>query len=118
MSGWGQKRRALQQTVAGRCPLCPLSDRDCVALQYVAMGQQQILASTDRRYSRRQPGWSVSLRHHVPASRQPHRELGEVADFAVDCDRAAVPLGYDLEADRQPKSGALAGWLGREERLK
>ena len=53
----------------------------------------------------------------MPASRQPHRELGEVADFAIDRDGAAVLLGYDLVADRQPKPGALAGWLGREERL-
>ena len=53
----------------------------------------------------------------MPASRQSHRELGEVADFAVDCDGAAVLLGYDLVADRQPKPGALAGRLGREERL-
>src|SRR6516225_4534554 len=53
----------------------------------------------------------------MPASRQPHRELGEVADFAVDRDSAAVLLRYDLVADRQPKPGALAGRLGREERL-
>ena len=31
--------------------------------------------------------------------------------------RAAVLLRYDLVADRQPKPGALAGRLGREERL-
>jgi hypothetical protein len=30
--------RPPQQPVAGRCPLCPLSDRDCVALQCVAKG--------------------------------------------------------------------------------
>src|SRR6516162_4871997 len=53
----------------------------------------------------------------MPASRQPHRELGEVADFAIDRDGAAVLLRYDLVADRQPKPGALAGRLGREERL-
>jgi hypothetical protein len=52
---------------------------------------------------------SVSLRHRVPASRQPHRELGEVADFAVDCNGAAVLLRYDLVADRQSKPGAFAG---------
>ena len=51
------------------------------------------------------------------ASWRAHRELGEVADHAVDCDGAAVLLRYDLIADRQPKPRALAGWLGREERL-
>src|SRR5262245_65007798 len=53
----------------------------------------------------------------MSASRQPHRELGEVADFAVDRDGAAVLLRYDLVADRKPKPGALAGRLGREEWL-
>jgi hypothetical protein len=43
---------------------------------------------------------SVSLRHSMLASRQPHRELGKVADFAVDRDGAAMLLGYDLIADR------------------
>src|SRR5690242_3325752 len=54
----------------------------------------------------------------MSASRQPHRELGEAADVAVDCDRAAVLLRYNLVADRQPKPGALARRLGREEGLK
>src|SRR5215471_17233467 len=53
----------------------------------------------------------------MSASRQPYRELGEVTDFAVDRDGAAVLLGYDLVADRQPKPSALASRLGREERL-
>src|SRR6516165_10338784 len=53
----------------------------------------------------------------MSASRQPHRELGEVIDFAVDRDSAAVLLRHDLVADRQPKPGALAGRLGREEWL-
>src|SRR6516164_5130051 len=53
----------------------------------------------------------------MPASRQPHGELGEVTDFAIDRDGATVLLRYDLIADRQPKPGALAGRLGREERL-
>src|SRR5215472_8280608 len=53
--------------------------------------------------------------HRMSASRQPHRELGEVTDFAIDRDGAAVLLGDDLVADRQPKPGALAGRLGREE---
>jgi hypothetical protein len=51
------------------------------------------------------------------ASRQPHRELGEVAYLAVDRDRAAVLLGDDLVADRQAKSGTFAGRLGRKEWL-
>src|SRR5262245_55683365 len=58
-----------------------------------------------------------SSRHSMPPSRQPHRELGERANFAVDRDRAAVLLGYDLIADRQAKPRALASRLGREERL-
>src|SRR6516225_10122509 len=53
----------------------------------------------------------------MSASRQPHRELGEVTDFAIDRDGAAVLLRYDLVADRQPKPSALASRLGREERL-
>src|SRR5215472_14801085 len=53
----------------------------------------------------------------MPASRQPYRELSEVADFALDRDRAAVLLGHDIEADRQAEPGALAGRLGGEERL-
>src|SRR6516164_8981480 len=60
---------------------------------------------------------AVSPSHCAPASGQPHRKLGEVADFAVDRDGAAVLLRYDLVADRQPKPGALAGRFGREERL-
>jgi len=55
--------------------------------------------------------------HRMSASRQPHRELGEVTDFALDRDSTTVLLRYDLVADRQPKPGALAGRLGREERL-
>src|SRR6516165_8650508 len=54
----------------------------------------------------------------MPALRQAHGELGELADFALDRDRAAVLQGYDLIADRQAKPGALAGRLGGEERLK
>src|SRR5215471_16040520 len=53
----------------------------------------------------------------MSASRQAHGELGELADFAVNGDRAAMLQGYDLVADRQAKSRALAGRLGREERL-
>src|SRR5215831_18733005 len=53
----------------------------------------------------------------MPASRQPHRELGEVADLAIDGDRAAVLLGYDLVAYRQAEPCTFAGRLGREEGL-
>src|SRR5215472_15021548 len=53
----------------------------------------------------------------MPASWQPHGELGELADFAVNGDRAAMLQGYDLIADRQAKPGALAGRLGGKERL-
>ena len=53
----------------------------------------------------------------MPASRQPRRELGEVTDFAIDRDRAAVLLCHDLVAYRQAKSRTFAGRLGREERL-
>src|SRR5262252_11059216 len=53
----------------------------------------------------------------MPASRQPHGELGELADFAVNGDGAAMLQGYDLIADRQAKPSALAGRLGGEERL-
>src|SRR5271156_3507381 len=51
-------------------------------------------------------------------ARQADRELGELADPAVDRDRAAVLLGDDVPADRQPEAGAFAGRLGGEERLK
>src|SRR5215470_6369443 len=53
----------------------------------------------------------------MPTSRQSHRELGEVADFAIDRDRAAVLLGDDLVAYRQAKPRTFAGRLGCEEGL-
>src|SRR5215831_9433142 len=64
-------------------------------------------------------GWAADsgARHHMPASRQPHRELGEAADFAIDGDRAAVLLDYDLLAYRQAGPRTFAGRLGCEERL-
>src|SRR6516162_11276052 len=74
-----------------------------------------VMSALDQKATNR--GSSHSSRHGVPPTRQPHRELGEVAHFAVDSDRAAVLLGYDLVADREPKPGALAGRLGREEGL-
>src|SRR5580700_7769990 len=51
-------------------------------------------------------------------ARQVDREFGELADSAVDLDRAAMLLGDDVPADRQTEAGALAGRLGGEERLK
>src|SRR5262249_51627836 len=62
-------------------------------------------------------GSSRSSRRRMPPAGQPHCELGEVSDFAVDRGGAALLLRDDLVADRQPKAGALAGGLGREERL-
>src|SRR5215470_17760430 len=54
----------------------------------------------------------------MTVARQAYRELGEFAGFAVDLDRAAVLLRDDVVADREAQSGALAGRLGREKRLK
>src|SRR5215831_6529490 len=53
----------------------------------------------------------------MPASRQPHRELSELADFTVDRDQATVLLGYDIEADRQAEPCPFSGRLRREEGL-
>src|SRR4051794_3529868 len=58
-----------------------------------------------------------SPRQRTSASGQPYRELGEVADFAIDRERAAVLLGYDLVAHRQAKSRTFAVRFGCEERL-
>src|SRR5690348_16504376 len=69
--------------------------------------------SRSSRHARRGCGERVG---DAPA-RQLYRELGKAADFAIDCDRAGVLLGYDLEAYRQPKSSPLAGRLRCEERL-
>src|SRR5262245_61036224 len=52
----------------------------------------------------------------MPAG-QSDSELSVVADMAINLDRAAVLLGYDVIADRQAQTGPLAGRLGREERL-
>src|SRR5437763_15904625 len=54
----------------------------------------------------------------LPGARQADRELGELADPAVDLDRAAVLLRDDVPADRQAEPGAFAGRLCCEERLK
>src|SRR6266436_2198236 len=58
-----------------------------------------------------------SLACRPPHPRQADGELGELAERAVDLDRAAVLLGDDVIADRQTQAGSLAGRLGREERL-
>src|SRR6516225_8446243 len=54
----------------------------------------------------------------LPGTRQADREFGEFAGFAVDRDGAAMLLRDDVVADREAETGALAGRLGREERLK
>ena len=41
---------------------------------------------------------------------EPHRELGEVADLAVDRDRTAVLLRYDLVADAQAQYPHRSAW--------
>jgi hypothetical protein len=46
------------------------------------------------------------------------RKFGELADPALDLDRAAVLLGDDVVGDRQAEPGAFPGRLGRHERLK
>src|SRR5229473_2477121 len=51
------------------------------------------------------------------ASRQPHRELAEFPDLALDRDRATMLLRDDVVADREPQAGAFPGRLCREERL-
>jgi len=51
------------------------------------------------------------------ASRQPHRELGEIGYFALDRDGATVLHGYDLVAYRKAKPRSFPGRLGCEERL-
>ena len=53
----------------------------------------------------------------MPSSRQPHRELGEVADLTVDRDRAAVLQCHNLVAYRQAKPRTFAGRLSCEEGL-
>src|SRR5437868_10742167 len=51
------------------------------------------------------------------ATRQAQDELGELPRLAVDRDRPAMLLRDDVVADREAEAGALAGWLGGEERL-
>jgi hypothetical protein len=49
--------------------------------------------------------------------RQSNREFGEIAGLAIGCDCAAMLLGHDVVANREAETSALAGRLGREERL-
>src|SRR6516165_8654280 len=56
-------------------------------------------------------------RRRLPRAWQADCELGELAKRAVDGDRAAVLLGDNVIADRQPEAGAFPGRLGGEERL-
>jgi hypothetical protein len=49
---------------------------------------------------------------------QSDSELSVLADPAVDLDRAAVLLGYDVVADGEAQTGSFSGGLRREERLK
>src|SRR5215469_2563421 len=49
---------------------------------------------------------------------QSNGELSEIADLAIDGDRAAMLLGHDVVADREAEAGAFTSRLGREERLK
>jgi hypothetical protein len=53
----------------------------------------------------------------LPPPRQADREFGELAKRTVDLDRSAMLLRDDVIADRKAEAGALAGRLGREERL-
>ena len=53
----------------------------------------------------------------VLGPRQAHGEFAVLPELAVDRYRAAVLLRDDVVADRQAEAGALAGRLGREERL-
>src|SRR6476620_6029663 len=50
-------------------------------------------------------------------ARQPDRELCGCADLAFHRDRSAMLLRDDVVGDRQAEAGALASWLGGEERL-
>src|SRR4051794_20851005 len=51
------------------------------------------------------------------SARQRDSEFGELAQLAIDFDRAAMLLGHDVIADRQAEAGALAGRLRCEKRL-
>jgi hypothetical protein len=51
------------------------------------------------------------------APRQKNPELSKRANLAIDLNRAAVLLGHNLVADREPKSSALSGRFGSHEGL-
>src|SRR6266404_2326480 len=58
------------------------------------------------------------LCHCPPVSaRQSNSEFSELADPAIDGDRAAMLLGHDVVADREAEARPLAGRLGRKEWL-
>jgi hypothetical protein len=62
--------------------------------------------------------WVFSIRSGLAvSSRQSNGEFGELDRLALNLDCAAVLLGHNVIADRQSETGALAGRLGREERL-
>src|SRR5215475_7230122 len=50
-------------------------------------------------------------------TRQDDAELGELAVFRVDVNRAAVLLDNDVMADGETKPSSLTGRLSREERI-
>src|SRR5205807_6850457 len=71
-----------------------------------------------RRVRRLLPGCSRSrcgLRSRPIGSGKSNGELGELADLAVDLDRAAMLLRHDVIADRKTETCAFAGRLGRSE---
>src|SRR6516165_9795699 len=51
------------------------------------------------------------------STRQSNGEPSELADLAIDGDRAAMLLGHDVIADREAEAGSFTSRLGREERL-
>src|SRR5215469_10875789 len=50
-------------------------------------------------------------------ARQSNGEFGELADLAVDTDRATMLSGHDVVADGKAEARTFAGRLGGEERL-
>ena len=69
MSELGHERRPIQEATAPQLPLCPVSDRDRVAAQYVVEGHNQTYAVQQirRGYAVRSMRVSISLRS-VPKS--------------------------------------------------
>src|SRR5438105_2554103 len=90
-------------------------DADCETDN--AIGQRVPRRNVLHRFSVVSVSLWCELTHSGAGARQADRELGELADPAVDRDCAAMPLSDDVVADREPKPGALASRLGGEERL-